>query len=719
MARHEWLVADYQTLIQAIATLESQRELLTDAVVDTAQFVLRDRLAALPETAVLHTAERHAHLTVLVADLTDFTAMSAAMDAEQVRDTVNAVWEHLDGIVAAWGGQIDKHVGDSIVAYFGLPYDRPDDAERAIQAALEMQVTLDWLNRRNGRSPVLALPPNAARLGMRIGIHTGPVLLGPVGDSHDHVVMGEAVAIANHLEKAAPVGGVMISEEVYREVHGRFDVSPGVGVEVAERAVTLTAFAVEGVGPRPFREPSQQPDESHIRLVGRTAELETLRSALQHVSEARIPQVLVLTGPEGSGKSLLLDEFERWPSVFPVNVQVLRGRVFQQQGQPPFALLRDLFSAYFDIGMRYSTAVARENLVRTVETFLARVGIDGARAHGFAYAIGQVLGFDFTTELGLLAPARLTPDVLERACTAFTHLLRAVTLDATAVFLLEDIHYADPRTLDLLDYLVTSVPDVPALLVCTTEPQLLEERPSWQVRLADPFSAYEQLPIEPLSPIDSRHLANELLRNASNVPLRLLDLLATISGGLPFGITETVRLLTEQDLLVEVDGVQRIHMGQIDGARLPVDLPGVVQARLAGLPPNEQLVLQLAAVVGRLFPDTAVRQLSKAAGDGLSQEALEAVLIRLEERGLIFRSPTRSFTQGQEYLFRYEMWRAAAYASLAPEVRRACHAQTAYWLIAHCERGRLPTIGAHIAQHFALAGDSVQAALWNGRDRVK
>lgn len=704
-------MSERQELVQAIVNVEAQRSLLGNAVVETALWALRSKLASLPATAVLPALPEQ-QLTVLVADLSDFTALAARLDVEHVRDLVNEIWQELDGVIGAWGGKVDKHVGDAVIAHFGLPYPRSDDPERAIQAALEMQMALAWLNRHGARPR----PGPNATLGMRIGIHTGPVFLGKLGSDGGVTAVGDTVMIAGHLEQAAPVDGVLISEEVYRLVHGRFDVRPVSPVAIPEKGAVMPALVVEGMGPRPFREPQHRLSALEPRTVGRVAELEQLQSALQLVADSGTSQVVVVSGADGCGKSRLLDEFERWLVYFPAKLQVLRGRAYQAQGVHPYALLRDLFTAYLDIAIRYSTAVARENLVRALVARLTPVGVAPETARTEAVALGHLLGFDLRSELDLPPDAPVTEAVREQAFAALTHLMAAITAEETvAVLFLEDIGCADEQTLDLLERLVAVGQAHPVLFVCTARPGLWEKRPHWLQWTADPFEPYERLDLGPLSAIDGRHLVNDLLQKAPRVPLRLVDLIVAIAEGNPLGIEETVKLLIDYGVIQPGEEHWQVHMAQLDALRLPADVRGVMRLRLAQLPMAERTVLQRAAVFGRVFADKAVAQMGQGVEPVVTADLFAEALVALEHKDFIYRSPTLHFSGAQEYLFRYESWRWVAYDSLETAVRQAYHRQAAYWLIAHCGGPYQGACAPLIAAHFLHAGDEQQAAVWRDR----
>jgi class 3 adenylate cyclase len=199
---------------QAIAHLKTQRAVLGDAVVDVAIVALEQRLAALSLSN--GSPQQRQRVTVLSADFSGFTAWSEALDAEEVTEMANMVWGQLDRIILAHGGTIDIHLGDGVIALWGVPAPREDDAERAVRAALAMQEELHALTAGKEGVP----------LQMRIGVHTGVALLGGGGKGGHFAAGGDAVQVATQLQESTPPGAVLISQDLYRQLAGTFPTLP-------------------------------------------------------------------------------------------------------------------------------------------------------------------------------------------------------------------------------------------------------------------------------------------------------------------------------------------------------------------------------------------------------------------------------------------------------------------------------------------------------------
>lgn len=298
-------IINRENVEQAIVVLEVKRVNIGDGIVDVAVDALREKLALLSDDLT-----RYDPVAVLVADLSGFTAMSAVLDAELVRDMMNLLWQKLDSIVFAWGGQIDKHLGDGVIAFFGVPTAHADDAERAVQAALDMQLALQVLNQHSMHTNGLKAVPH---FRMRIGIHIGSLLLGRMGEKLTAV--GETLTIAEKLERLAPVDGVLVSQEIRRLTIDLFETEMRPAVALEEGETPLSVYLVKrSKGQNWVARWQNLPDN---RLIGRANELQNLLDALQSTVDGRFSQIVTLQGEKGVGKSRLLTEFNRWLTMFP------------------------------------------------------------------------------------------------------------------------------------------------------------------------------------------------------------------------------------------------------------------------------------------------------------------------------------------------------------------------------------------------------------------
>src|SRR5690349_18040882 len=307
-------------LKKAIEAQESMRAVLGDAVVETTLGVLRDQLAEFERQATQQDAANQARrklVTVLFADVSGFTAFSEHRDAEDVANLVNHLWVRADRVIQEYGGYIDKHIGDAVMALWGTETAREDDAERAVRAALKMQETF--------REGVGALP-----IHLKVGINSGQVLLSAIGTQGEFTAMGDTVNTASRLVNSANGGEVLIAYDTYQLVRGVFDVQKQTPIFVKGKSEPLQTYLVQRVRPRAFRIGRRGVEGVTTRMVGRAAEFDTIQSAFEQSVRDRRVAVVLVKGDAGLGKSRLIYEFEAWLDSHPTDVYLFKGQADEE-----------------------------------------------------------------------------------------------------------------------------------------------------------------------------------------------------------------------------------------------------------------------------------------------------------------------------------------------------------------------------------------------------
>jgi predicted ATPase/class 3 adenylate cyclase len=665
-------MTEREQLESAIAQLEAQRATLGDRVVDTSIAALHEKLAALGRTP-----EQRKQATILFADVSGYTAMSETMDAEEVSEIMNALWQWLDAAIVEHGGRIDKHTGDGVMALWGVDKAQESDPERAIRAALAMQAALAEFKAGHD-------------ISMRIGLSTGPVLLGTVGTTGEFSVIGDAVNLASRLEGAASTGGVLISHDTYRHVRGVFDVLEQEPIQVKGKARPVQTYVVQRAKPRAFRMATRGVAGIETRMVGRDAELLMLQNMFRDATEDAEVRVVTVVGDAGVGKSRLLYEFEKWIELLPEQVWRFEGRATAEMEARPYGLIRRMFAHHFEILDRDSATEVREKF---------RAGMAASLNSDQADLVGQLLGLDFSTSPAV--QARLGSESFRER--AIVHLMQYVQDIARAptVIILEDIHWADDSSLDLLDYLVTVVPDTRLLVVCLARPPLFERRPSW----GEGQEVHTQIHLKPLSRRTSRALVGEILQKAEGVPHELRDLIVEGAEGNPFYVEELIKMLIEDSVIVVGEDPWRVELDRLAEVRVPPTLTGILQARLDSLPREEKTVLQQASVVGRLFWGAVVAEL---ASDRAEAAQVDKLLNDLRNRELIFRRERSVFETTDEYIFKHALLRDVTYETVLLKLRRVYHRQVARWLESSAGE-RISEYLSLIARHYELAGETAKA----------
>jgi len=671
-------------LEQAMALLEAQRPTLGHEATEAALAALRTRLAALASRVPL---ERR-HVTVLFGDLCGFTSLSEQMDPEDVSELMNQLWARVDAAIVRHGGRIDKHIGDAVMALWGVDGAREDDAEQALHAALDIQAQLDSF---------LAGPPEGLR--MRIGIHTGPVLLGVVGSLGELTVMGDTVNTASRLEQAAPEGGILISHGTYRQVSGAFETEPQAPLRLKGKQEPLQVYRVTAARPRTFQRKGRGLDGIWARLVGREEELGLLRSALSTALSGGGCQRITLTGEAGIGKSRLLGEFETWLESLPSPPRCLRGRGSPEMRRHPNALLRDLFSFHLQVQDSDVPSVVR---ARLEESFFEALGPEASsriRAH-FA---GSLIGFDFSDSPHLKGSPMDEQGLRARGLAALSEYFRALLSREPMVLFLEDIHWADDSALDLLERLLQTLAPERLLVLCTARPEFFERRPQWATA-----PHHVRLELRPLSQEDSHRLVEELLRRVEAIPPALHELVVSRAEGNPFYLEELIQMLLEEGVILAEGERWRVEPRRLTSLKVPSTLSGVLQARLDSLPAHEREILQRASVVGRLFWDEALERMGQEQEPPIS---IHAALAALQERELIFEQSTPAFAGTREYIFKHAILREVTYDTVLKRERRAFHGRIAEWLLARGGERSREHLGL-IADHLEASGQGTRAAVY-------
>lgn len=677
-------------LKKAIEAQESMRSVLGDAVVETTLRVLRDQLSEVERQATQQDAANQARrklVTVLFADVSGFTAFSENRDAEDVANLVNHLWIRADRVIQEYGGYIDKHIGDAVMALWGTETAREDDAERAVRAALRMQETF--------KDGIGSLP-----IGLKVGVNSGQVLLSAVGTQGEFTAMGDTVNTASRLVSSANGGDILISHDTYQLVRGVFDVQKQTPITVKGKAEPLQTYLIQRVRPRAFRIGRRGVEGVTTRMVGREAEFQVIQSALeQSVINHRVT-VIVVKGDAGLGKSRLIYEFEAWLDSHPNDFYLFKGRADEETMRLPYSLLRDVFSNRFQIRDSDSQAEARAKLTKGMA---AMIGVGSEERASF---IGELLGFDFSESTFVRGIRKDARQIRDRSFNNIAQFFAELTLDSPVVLLLDDIHWADNGSLELIEYLARLETNLPIFILCTARPSLDESHPNW----GSNFPLCTTITIKSLDLKSSRELVNEILQNVPDLPRDLVETVAKNAEGNPFYLEELIKVLIEDGVIVKGEEIWQIIPHRLTQLRVPATLTGVLQARLDRLPSMESEVLERAAVIGRTFWDAAVAAIhgSEAAQMLTGGEEVSSALSALRNKELVFLHQPSTFASAHEFIFKHAILREVTYERVLKAKRKLYHRMAADWLIQQSGE-RIDEYLGLIAQHYELAGNTVYA----------
>ena len=695
---------EIKLLQRAIDWLEGQRNTTSETEsLEIALSSLREKIAALQEARSPEGDDRQQRkqVTVLFADVSNFTAMAEMMDPEEVSGVIDDLWSRLDRTILNQGGRIDKHIGDAVMALFGAPVAHEDDPERAIRAGLELQRQIQkW--KAEFQSTVSEDARLAAqKIEMRVGINTGPVLLGRIGTTREYTAIGDTVNLASRVEHAAPLGGVLISHDTYRHVRGIFDVTPLEPIQVKGKSEPIKVYVAKAVRPRAFRVGTRGVEGIETRTIGREKELARVQSVFENARREKQTHLISIVAEAGTGKSRLLYEFANWLEEHPRPELIYKGRASLEISHVPYALIRDLLASAFKIQDSDNSATARQKLEQGMAEYMS-----AEEAIKCAHFIGHLIGFDFSTSphlQGILGDARQIRDL------AFHYLgqyIAQALKGQSGVIFLEDIHWSDSDSLDLIEYLMQAHRDLPLLVVALTRPSFFEERPEWG---QEPLR-HLRVDLLPLSDQDCRQLITEILRKVPEIPGELTELIVKRAEGSPFYVEELIKVLIEGEVILTQGDIWTVRQDRLARLKVPATLTGLLQARLDSLSASDREILQQASVVGRVFWTNVVEHMHNP--DQTTQTAvINESLGSLRKKELIFNHQESAFAETPEYIFKHAILHDVAYESVLLRLRRVYHVQAAEGLI-WLSGERVNEFAGRIGEHYEKAGQQVKAVDW-------
>jgi class 3 adenylate cyclase len=589
------------------------------------------RLCGLCGTALTPVApprEVRKTVTIVFSDLKGSTKLAEALDSESLREVMTRYFAEMRRVLEDHGGTIEKFIGDAVMAVFGLPKLHEDDALRGVSAAHEMQLALRSLNDELERVW-------GVRLENRTGVNTGEVVTGDPA-AGQRLVVGDAVNVAARLEQAAPATEVLLGELTYRLVRDAVEVEPVQPLELKGKSERVAAYRLVSVGGR----------EGYARrgdtpLVGRSAELAELRDAFDEAARARACRLVSPIADAGVGKSRLIEAFT---ASVADEARIGRGRCLPYGRGITFWPLVGVTRDAAGIADDDSPAVARAKLAAVVPE--AEREAVGARV---AAAIA-------------LSDEQFS---IEELVWGVRKLLETLAAQRPLVVVFEDVHWAEPTFLDLVEHLTESVQDAPLLLVCPSRPDLLERRESW----ASGDNA-RRIPLEPLSQAETSLVVENLLGTVE-ISVAARQRIVEASEGNPLFAEQLLSMLIDTGRL-QLDGGSWRAVGDLSDVEMPPTINALLSTRLDHLDDDERAILEAASVIGLVFPTEAVAEL---APDRV-RPGLAGHLDALARKQLVRPQPQ---SEEEAYRFNHILIRDAAYQALLKRSRATLHEQFVEW----------------------------------------
>ncbi|MGI9646197.1 MAG: AAA family ATPase, partial [Ilumatobacteraceae bacterium] len=589
-------------------------------------------------------------VTVLFADLIGSTSFGERVDAESVRETLAGYHAMARRVIDDDDGLLAKFIGDGVMALFGVPETFEDDAFRAVATGVALQAEFTSIARRVEQQFGVAL-------GLRVGINTGEVVI----SAGDDDLVGDAVNTAARLEAACLPGEVLVGESTWRLTRAAVEYIELGGVSVKGKAEPIATYQVVSA--------SRLDEDAPTPFVGREAELSRIRSVFDDAVSRRVARLTSVIGSPGVGKTRLAREFSS-SVVHAAGIVEMRCR---RSGTATFAPIAEV--------LRSTAGIADDDDPETVTAAIRGLVGDLHDADRVAALLTSFLddGAVRSTEEAFFAVRRLT---------------EAMANQRPVVVVVDDIQWAEPLFLDLLEHLAEWVDNAAVLIVTSARPEIRDVRPSFTAE-SRTLGAVVQL--DGLDAHDTAELASRLVGSGS-LPTELVERLPTSTEGNPLFVRELMKTLVDDGVIVEVDEVWELTM-DAEAVDVPPTIQSLLAARLDRLPPEERGLLELASVVGSEFALGAVQAIAPAGSTDLAD--VRTAMDRLRRRELV-DATGRYWGDEAVYRFHHALIRDAAYRRILKRRRADLHVRVGEWT-ERTAQGRPGEHEAPIGYHFECA----------------
>ncbi|WP_157039844.1 ATP-binding protein [Aquincola tertiaricarbonis] len=660
-----------QNIEAAIKAIANLRGVLDKASIDAAILALEEQLSQ-----HLYSERSIRQVTVLFADVVGSTQMSWSLDPDEIHTVIDGSLKRLTAVIRWHEGVVLQYAGDSLLAVFGVGTAREDDPVRATLCAIALVAEARLI------AAQLLLERNIQKFDVRVGIHTGSVMLGGGLDEPSYV-RGNAVNIAARLEQSAPAGCVQISYDTHRHVRSHFECIEAPTLHLKGRDRPIKAYIVLKRSAAKRLSAERRWTDHKPRVIGRQTELQVLANAYSTVRGSAATRSVILLGEAGIGKSTLVREFlKSRDTTGSSHLATYMANAKPYGNSAPYGLVRDALlcaaSIQTDLDLATTQKALRSSLLEHLNE-ISDVELTALQSLILPTATPDELGHKFPSD---------TERSQRRAFRVALDYLLARHPPEHSALILEDIHWADDGSLDFLDFVLRDNAQI--FIVATTRPELEKRR-------SLPFA--QKIEVSALDDDDASSLIRAVLNDASSSSESqdLVRLIASTACGNPYFVEEMVGMLADEGVLRrDESGLAVFDATAMLETRIPTTLTGVLQARLASLPYDELQTLQLASIIGSVFWDEALSKLGTYN---------EASLLNLADKQLIQPLTSSTGEDPRKFQFSHQLMQRTVYGTVPNRVRKLQHGSTARWII-DAFPDRIGDFAETIASHFEKAGET-------------
>jgi class 3 adenylate cyclase/tetratricopeptide (TPR) repeat protein len=611
------------------------------------------------------------HVTVIFSDLSGYTAMSEKLDPEEVKEITSRIFGAISNIVAKYDGFIEKYAGDAVMAIFGVPKAHEDDPIRAIRVAREIHDVVDGIR-----------PEIESRIGqaisMHTGINTGLVVTGEVIlEKGVHGVAGDTLNVASRLSSAAKAGEIFVGQEVFRQTFGHFTFEAKGPIQIKGKAEPLLVYKF--MSSREDSATLQCFSVLRARLIGRKPEMTELMEAVANLKRGT-GRIFSIFGEAGTGKSRLVEELKS--NIEGQGIQWFECHAYPYTQNIPYFPLMDLLNRILGIEEEDPQETVRQKIESGIALLLQEE--DGIIPYiGSLYAIDYPEATDVSPEFWKVKLQETMKTVLS-----------ALALKSPTIFLLENLHWADPSYVKLLQHTLQEVRE-PAIVLCVYRPTFSLFTSHQQKGME---KIYREIELKPLSPAEAQSMLTSLLKT-DRIPPEVRRLVKEKAEGNPFYVEEMVNSLIESEILRR-DGKNWKLTGPIQNSTVSSTIHGIIGGRLDRLESESKQVLQEASVIGRSFLYEILQKISTL------QQGIDTCMRSLEQMDFI---RAKALHPDLEYVFKHALTQEVAYNGLLKSHRREIHERIAL-VMEQLFSDRLLECYETLAYHFSK-GSSVFKAV--------